>query len=169
MLQKIVGSTISAVLDSLWWIPATLLAAVACFACTCTPVVLDARPIDLPIAYREKARHPLADTARLPLRDPTNFAEFGPWSHGAKLTPRIVPSILLAAATRAGLHPYMPATIGGLLLLGSLIVATARVTGDKIVGASVASLWRGCMPRQPRLRCRLSPSRSMVSPLERSG
>ncbi len=137
MLQKIVGPTISACLDSLWWIPATVLVAVACFACTCTPVLLDARPIDLPIAYREKARDPFADTARLPLRDPTNFAEFGPWSHGAKLTPRIVPSILLAAATRAGLHPYMPATIGGLLLLGSLIVATARVTGDKIVGSSV--------------------------------
>jgi hypothetical protein len=144
-------------LDRGWWIPATLLAAAAT-TLACTPAVLTGRPVELPAAYRAKAENPFADTALIPLADPTNFAEFGPWSHGAKLTPRIVPALLLAGVWRLGWHPYLPATAGGIVLLASVIVATARATGDRFVGASagcaVAGLYASAacfaIPFQPK-------------------
>jgi len=144
--------------NRLWWIPATLLAVAATAAFTCTPVMLTGRPVDLPAAYRAKAKNPFADTARLPLADPTNFAEFGPWSHGAKLTPRIVAALFLAAADRLGCHPYVPATLGGVVLLACVIVTTARGTGDRFVGActgcAVAGLYAAAdcfaIPFQPK-------------------
>ncbi|NCA10451.1 hypothetical protein EBR56_01360 [bacterium] len=137
--------------------PLTLLAAAAA-TLTCAPAVLTGRPVDLPAAYLAKAENPFADTALLPLADPTNFAEFGPWSHGAKLTPRIVPALLLAAARRLGWHPYIPATAGGIVLLASVIVATARATGDRFVGVyagcAVAGLYASAacfaIPFQPK-------------------
>lgn len=144
--------------DQCWWIPATILAVAAAAAFTCTPVVVTGRPVDLPAAYRAKAKNPWADTARLPLTDPLNFAEFGPWSHGAKLTPRIVPAILLAAVERLGWHPYLPATVGGFALLACMIGATARATGDRFVGVcagcAVAGLYASAacfaIPFQPK-------------------
>jgi hypothetical protein len=58
----------------------------------------------------------------------------GARSHGAKLTPRIVGAILLYLATKLSLHPYLPATLGGIALLVSAILLGYKISNDRLVG-----------------------------------
>jgi hypothetical protein len=105
---------------------------------TCAPAVLVVRDLELPPAYALKADDPLADT--VPLTVPENAGER---SHGAKLTPRLVGSVLLWLTDGAGWHPYLPATLFGLLFLISGIVVAERITGDRIAGLLTGLLFGG--------------------------
>jgi hypothetical protein len=78
--------------------------------------------------YDLKARQPLADTSTLPQDDPLAA------SHWTKLTPRLIPSLLLHLAVSRGRHPYLPATVGGLVLLAVVLRCGAVVSGDRLVG-----------------------------------
>ncbi len=62
-----------------------------------------------------------------------------------KLTPRLFSSVMLFLATKLSLHPYVPATIGGVLYLLSGIVVGYRVTDDRatalLIGMMLAGLY----------------------------
>jgi hypothetical protein len=102
------------------------------------PAVWTAVSLELPPAYALKAQDPFSDTATLTIPEHP-----GERSHGAKLTPRLVGSALLWAATQAGAHPYWPATIAGLVLLLAGAVAGRAATGDPVVGLYTALAFAG--------------------------
>ena len=105
---------------------------------TCSPAVLIKKDLSLPPAYALKAQHPFADTARIAVPQGA-----GERSHGAKLTPRLVGSFMLWATNKASLHPYLPATIFGLIFLLSGILVSHHITEDRIVGLFTGLLFSG--------------------------
>lgn len=121
-----------------WILKSWFLVMSAALLFSCSPAVWFFRPLDLPPAYQLKSEQPFADTA--PLQVP---ADPGERSHGAKLTPRLFGSVLLFVASVLSLHPYLPATIGGCLLLLAGVVVGYRVTGDRLTAVGIASLMAG--------------------------
>lgn len=122
----------------LWWIWYLLLALVA-FAVFTRPVaVLTGQEAKLTAAYEFKAQHPFADTSKL-----STGEHPGTQSHGAKLTPRLVGSILLYWTRNFSWHPLLPATIFGFAFLLSGIWVGYQVTGDRLVGLFLALTYAG--------------------------
>lgn len=121
-----------------WILKSWFLVMSAALLFSCSPAVWFFRPLDLPPAYQLKSEQPFADTA--PLQVP---ADPGERSHGAKLTPRLFGSVLLFVASALSLHPYLPATIGGCLLLLAGVVVGYRVTGDRLTAVGIALLMAG--------------------------
>ncbi|MGB7326999.1 MAG: hypothetical protein WBD31_19140 [Rubripirellula sp.] len=105
---------------------------------SCSPAVFFYLPSSLPPAYQLKSVSPLADTAPLTIPD-----DPGERSHGAKLTPRLTGSILLFASTKLGFHPYIPATLGGLIYLLCGITVAYRLTGDRVTAIAMGALLAG--------------------------
>jgi hypothetical protein len=122
------------------WMLKGLLLAVGCALTfsTTSAVLMDREETVLPPAYVLKSQDPFADTSRLMRpQDP------GERSHGAKLTPRIVGSVLLWGAAQGGLHPYVPATVFGLVFLLSGIRTGYLVSGDRLVGVYTGLCFSG--------------------------
>ena len=124
--------------DRFWWLGYLVIIAVAAAVFTSIPSVLVGEQVILPPAYELKSRHPFADTSQL-----TVPAHLGERSHGAKLTPRLVGSVLLHWASALSLHAYLPAAIFGVLFLLSGILIGYQVTGDRIVGFFVGMAFAG--------------------------
>ena len=127
-----------------WICKVWLLSLVAALSFSCVPAVFhdglawnDANP-PLPPAYELKADQPLADTAEL-----TIPADPGARSHGAKLTPRVFSAGCLFLAKQMNLHPYLPASLGGCLLLLSGIIAGYRITGDRNIALGTSLILAG--------------------------
>ena len=114
---------------SAWWLKSLIAAIIAAFVFSCAPAVWMFDTLELPPAYQLKSEDPMADTATLTIPEHP-----GERSHGAKLTPRLFGSWLLYFATQASLHPYWPATFGGVVLLLSGIVVGNKLTGDRVTG-----------------------------------
>jgi Flp pilus assembly protein TadD len=104
----------------------------------CAPAVLVNREMELPPAYELKSQHPLADTSLL-----TVPKHPGERSHGAKLTPRLAGAILLFLAAKLSLHPYVPATLGGIAFLLSGLVVGYRLSADRVIGLLVGVTFAG--------------------------
>ncbi len=122
----------------LWWIWYFLLALVAFAVFTRPPSILTGQEVKLTAAYELKARQPFADTSKLAAgKHP------GTQSHGAKLTPRLVGSILLYWTRIFSWHPYLPATLFGFAFLLSGIWVGYQVTGDRLVGLYLALTYAG--------------------------
>lgn len=122
-----------------WWALKCLALAFLCgLIFSYAPAVAIHRNVDLPPAYSLKAEHPLADTSQL--KEP---AHEGERLHGAKLTPRLTGSFLLWMARHASLHPYLPASLFGLLFLLSGIIAAHQITGDRLSGLLLGLLYAG--------------------------
>lgn len=121
-----------------WWLGCLVIAVVAAAVFTSVPSLLVDEKVVLPPAYELKAQHPLADTSQL-----TVPAHAGERSHGAKLTPRLVGSLFLHWASALSLHPYVPATIFGVLFLLSGILIGYQVTGDRLAGFFVGLAFAG--------------------------
>lgn len=121
-----------------WMFKCLLVASIAAVVFTCSPSILIHKEVSLPAAYELKAQHPFADTSTLTIPE-----HAGERSHGAKLTPRLVGSILLHLATTFSWHPYMPATLFGLFFLLSGIQIGYQVTGDRLVGLFLGMTFSG--------------------------
>ncbi len=102
---------------------------------SCLPAIYWNRDVQLPPAYELKSHSPLADTATLTIPNHP-----GERSHGAKLTPRLLSAIALYGATSLSLHPYLPATLGGVAFLACGIIVGTRLTRDRHAG-----LWMGLL------------------------
>lgn len=122
----------------LWIIESWIFVIFMALVFTCSPAIWVNKDITLPPAYELKADHPFADTSTL-----TIPAHEGERSHGAKLTPRLVGSILLNIATRASCHPYLPATLFGCLFLLSGIVIGFQITHDRLVALFIGLIFSG--------------------------
>jgi hypothetical protein len=105
---------------------------------TCAPSVMISSELELPFAYQLKADNPLADTAAV-FMDPKDGESF----HGYKLSPRILGSSLLWAAQALNLHPYLPASIFGLLYLLSGIIVSYQITQNKRIAFFMGLLFAG--------------------------
>ena len=127
-----------------WVIKAWILSLVAALSFSCVPAIFrdglqwDALVPPLPPAYELKADQPLADTAQLTIPH-----DEGSRSHGAKLTPRVFSATCLFIAKQINLHPYLPASLGGCLMLLAGIVSGYRVTGDRKVGLGASLILAG--------------------------
>lgn len=122
----------------LWWVGYLAVALIAVAGFTRVPYVLTGQQVKLPPAYELKAQRPFADTSRLTIpEDP------GERSHGAKLTPRLVGSVALYWARSLSWHPYLPATIFGMVFLFSGIWIGYLVAGDRLVGLYLALTYAG--------------------------
>ena len=110
----------------------------ACFGFSCAPAIWMYPEVNLPPAYQVKSESPLADTATL-----TIPAHEGERSHGAKLTPRLLSSCFLYAATSIGQHPYVPATIGGLFFLLAGVLTGSKLGGSPLMGLFTGLLFAG--------------------------
>ena len=127
-----------------WIIKAWVLSLIAALSLSCVPAIFqdglqwdDLNP-PLPPAYELKADHPLADTARLMIP-----VDEGSRSHGAKLTPRVFSATCLFLTKQINLHPYLPASLGGCLLLLAGIISGYRITGDRMVGLGASLILAG--------------------------
>ncbi|MEM7245451.1 MAG: hypothetical protein AAF533_08905 [Acidobacteriota bacterium] len=116
-----------------WLMKAGALSFVALMLFGCAPVLLLPVEARLSVAYKMKAEEPLSDTSNIQA-----VMTNGQRSHGEKLTPRLVGSLLLAGSKRLGLNAHLAPTLGGLVLLLSGIAVGHRVTGDRLCG-----LWVG--------------------------
>jgi len=107
---------------------------------TCAPIILIEDHEPLPTAYALKSEKPFADTSKLfpPSEKPGNEQ-----SHGAKLTPRLVGSIFLWLARKTSSHPYLPATLFGIIYLLAGLLVAYRITGDRVVGLFTGLLFSG--------------------------
>ena len=122
-----------------FWMSRSLLALIlATVLFNCAPAMLVSRQVELPPAYELKSQHPLADTSLL-----TVPSHPGERSHGAKLTPRLVGSILLFGTARLSLHPYLPATLGGIAFLLSGLIVGYRLSGDRVIGLLIGATFAG--------------------------
>jgi hypothetical protein len=121
-----------------WALKCLAVATVAALLFATAPAIFVNGTIDLPPAYELKAQQPFADTA--PLTVPEHPGER---AHGAKLTPRLTGSILLYIADKLGQHPYLPATLFGLLFLLSGILTGERISGDRSVGLFIGLIYAG--------------------------
>lgn len=110
---------------------------VATVVFSCAPVLLLGRPTALSAAYQAKSQNPFTDTTTVAEPLP------GERSHSAKLTPRVFGSILLAAARATGQHPYLPASLFGLVFLLSGLVVGTRLTGDRWLGLALGLTYAG--------------------------
>lgn len=121
-----------------WWVWYLALALLAVAVFTRAPSVLTGQEVKLPPAYELKAQRPFADTSKLTVpEDP------GERSHGAKLTPRLVGSIVLHWAKKFSWHPYLPAMIFGMVFLFSGIRIGYQIAGDRLVGLYLALTYAG--------------------------
>lgn len=121
-----------------WWLKYLMIVSIATVLFTSVPSVLIYEEVVLPPAYELKAQHPLADTSNL-----TIPRQLGEKSHGAKLTPRLAGSLLLYWAKKLSLHPYLPATLFGIIFLFSGIWIGYQVTGDRLIGLFVGMTFAG--------------------------
>jgi hypothetical protein len=121
-----------------WMAKCTLTALLASLMLSTAPAVFVNRDIPLPPAYALKAQKPFADTATLTIPEHP-----GERSHGAKLTPRLVGSVLLYLVSSVSLHPYWPATVFGLLFLLSGIRIGYRLSEDRVIGLFTGLLFAG--------------------------
>jgi hypothetical protein len=119
---------------------------------TCAPAILFNKDISLPPAYELKAQHPFADISTLTI--PENAGER---SHGAKLTPRLIGSLLLHLATTLSWHPYTPATLFGLFFLFSGIQIGYQITSDRLVGLFLGITFSGLYATSACFSFNLSP------------
>lgn len=125
-------------LDDWRWLGGGLAACVVATAVfSCAPELLIGRPIPLTPAYEAKSHNPFADTTTVPEPRP------GERSHSAKLTPRVFGAMLLAAARMTGQHPYLPATVFGLVFLLSGLVVGKRLTGGRTLGFTLGLTYAG--------------------------
>lgn len=127
-----------------WIIKAWMLSLIAALTLSCIPAMClygftwdEATPF-LPPAYELKADDPFADTSQL-----TIPADPGSRSHGAKLTPRVFGSACVFLAKKLSLHPYLPASLGGCLLLLAGVIAGYRITGDRAAGLATSLILAG--------------------------
>ena len=107
-----------------WWLKCWCVCLLAAFCFSCAPAVWMFREVELPPAYEQKSNEPLADTSLLTIPEHP-----GERSHGAKLTPRLVGAYALALTKRLDIHPYWPASMGGLLVLLAAVITGYRVSG----------------------------------------
>lgn len=103
--------------------------AAAAFLFTTAPAIWGYKELPLPPAYELKAQNPFADTTTLTIPE-----HEGERSHGAKIAPRLTGSVLLYLATSLSLHPYLPATLMGMLFLLAGIEIGFRITQDRLIG-----------------------------------
>ena len=121
-----------------WLFKSLLLAILAASIFTAFPDFLIYRKIQLPPAYELKSLRPFADTTVL------TVPEFcGERSHGNKLTPRIFGSVLLYLVSKLSWHPYLPATVGGVIFLLSGILTGYQITSDRATGLYLGMLYAG--------------------------
>ena len=110
----------------------------AAFLFSTAPAVWVHTELPLPPAYELKAQNPFADTTALTIPE-----HEGERSHGAKIAPRLVGSILLYVARSLGLHPYWPAALfGALFLLGGIEIGF-RLTKDRVIGLFMGLTFAG--------------------------
>jgi len=121
-----------------WQIYSLALAYFAMVVFTCAPSVMVSSELELPFAYQLKADNPLADTAAI-FMNPKDGESY----HGYKLSPRIFGSSLLLASQAFNLHPYLPATIFGLLYLLSGIIVSYQITQNKRIAFYMGLLFAG--------------------------
>lgn len=121
-----------------WVLKSLVVVLIAAGMFSFAPAVIAFPNLSLPPAYELKSTNPLADTAKLTIPEHP-----GERSHGAKLTPRLVGSFALFFATQLSLHPYIPASIGGLIYLLSGIVVGRRITGDRVTALFTGLLLAG--------------------------
>jgi Flp pilus assembly protein TadD len=135
----VIFSTLDTFTAGRFWMSRSLLALIIATALfSCAPALLINEPMPLPPAYELKSQHPLADTAVL-----TVPKYGGERSHGAKLTPRLVGSILLFLTAKLSLHPYFPATVGGIAFLLSGLVVGYRLAADRVIGLLLGLTFAG--------------------------
>ncbi len=121
-----------------WVFKCLVVALIAAIVFTSAPALLFHKNVEMPPAYELKAEHPFSDTSTLTIPE-----HEGERSHGAKLTPRLVGSILLYLVTGLSWHPYLPATIFGLLFLLSGIRIGYQITGDRLIGLFLGLTFSG--------------------------
>ncbi|MDX1928360.1 MAG: hypothetical protein SFV81_17665 [Pirellulaceae bacterium] len=121
-----------------WLLQSLVVSLLACFGFSCAPAIWFNTDVQLPPAYELKASSPLADTSQLTV--PENAGER---SHGAKLTPRLVGSILLYASVQVGWHPYFASTLGGACVLLSGLCVGYRLTQDRYTAVMVSLVLAG--------------------------
>ena len=144
-LPAMIMRFLSYIIDGRYWVIKTwVLSLIAALSLSCVPAVFrdglqweDLNP-PLPPAYELKSDHPLADTAQLMIP-----IDEGSRSHGAKLTPRVFSAACLFLAKKINLHPYLPASLGGCLLLLAGIIAGYRISGDRMVGLGASLILAG--------------------------
>jgi len=90
----------------------TLASVVFALAVSVNPVLLNKGATELDPYYSAKIENPFLD-----VRDLDPHLSPNEWSHGQKLTPRIVPAFIVYFATIAGANPYLPAAVGWILFL----------------------------------------------------